>query len=175
MKKLIISYTFSGNNALLARCLAEKTKAHYTEIQELRKRSLFTIVLDTILNRTPKIQPLQTVITDYDHVIFVSPIWFGKIASPFRQVFRQCRDRLTRYSFVSISGGANGVLPQVEKELKHLLGKEPDSLFQSIISDMIPDSQRGNQKVLNAYRLSIDEASHLSELALQSVRDTSTN
>lgn len=175
MKRLIISYTFSGNNALLAKHLAEKADADYTEIRELRQRKMLTIVLDTIFSRTPKIQPLQSTIGNYDHIIFVAPIWFGKIASPFRQVFRQCRDQLTRYSFVSVSGGANGTRPRVEQELKHLLGKAPTSLFHSLISDLLPESQRGNQKVLNAYRLSADEASYLSELAIQDITDTTTN
>jgi flavodoxin len=175
MKKLIISYSFSGNNALLAKNIAEKASADYTEIREFRKRNVFTIFLDTIFNRAPKIQPLQTTVKDYDHIIFVAPIWFGKIASPFRQVFRQYRDQLTRYSFVSISGGANGTRPQVEKELKHLLGKAPFSLFHSLICDLLPESQRGNQNALNAYRLNADEASYLSELALQNILDTTTN
>lgn len=169
MKKLIISYSFSGNNALLAKKLAEKACADYTEIRELKKRNVFTIILDTILNRTPKIQPLQTSFENYDHVIFVAPIWFGKIASPFRQVFRQCKDQFARYSFISVSGGANGIRPRVEKELKHLIGEAPLSLFHSLISDLLPESQRGNQKVLNAYRLSSDEASYISDLALQNI------
>jgi multimeric flavodoxin WrbA len=169
MKTLIISYSFSGNNALLAKNLAEKARADYTEIRELRKRNIFSIVLDIVLNRTPKIQPLQTSFENYDHIIFVAPIWFGKIASPFRQVFRQCRDQLIRYSFISISGGANGIRPRVEKELKYQLGKSPFSLFHSLISDLLPESQRGNQKILNAYRLSWDEASYISELALQNM------
>ena len=129
MKKLIISYSFSGNNALLANILAATASADYPEIRELKKRNVFTIVLDTVLNRTPKIQPLQTNFEEYDHIIFVAPIWFGKIATPFRQVFRQCRDQLTRYSFISLSGGANGTPPRVEKELKHQLGKSPLSLL----------------------------------------------
>lgn len=171
MKTLIISYSFSGNNALLAKNLAEKASADYTEIRELRKRNIFSIVLDTVLNRTPMIQPLQTSFENYDHIIFVAPIWFGKIASPFRQVFRQCKDQLTRYSFISISGGANGTLPRVKKELKHLIGEAPFSLFHALISDLLPESQRGNQKVLNAYRLSLDEASYISELALQNITE----
>lgn len=175
MKKLIISYSFSGNNALLAKNLAEKASADYTEIREFRKRNVFTIVLDTVLNRTPKIHPLQTSFEDYDHIVFVAPIWFGKIASPFRQVFRQCRDQLTRYSFISVSGGANGTRPRVEKELKHLLGEAPISLYQSLISDLLPESQRGNQRVLNGYRLSSDEASYISELALQNITEITSN
>ena len=175
MKKLIISYSFSGNNALLAKNIAEKASADHTEIREFRKRNVFTIFLDTIFNRAPKIQPLHTAVTDYDHIIFVAPIWFGKIASPFRQVFRQHRDQLTRYSFVSISGGANGTRPHVEKELIHLLGKAPYSLFHFLISDLLPEPQRANQKILNNYRLTKVEASHLSELALQRVSDTANH
>lgn len=175
MKRLIIFYSFSGNNALLAKSLAKKSNADYTEIRELRKRSVFTIILDTILNRTPKIQPLQIAVEDYDHVIFVAPIWFGKIATPFRQVFRQCRDQLSRYSFVSISGGANGARPRVEKELWHLLGKAPHALSHLLISNLVPENHRGNQKVLNNYKLNIDEAAILSELTIQDLFTTTTN
>jgi len=175
MKRLIISYSYSGNNALLAKGLADITSADYSEIREYRKRNMLTIVLDTLFSRTPKIQPLQTAPGDYDHIIFVAPIWFGKIASPFRQVFRQCRNQMTRYSFVSISGGANGTRPHVEKELIHLLGKAPYSLFHFLISDLLPEPQRANQKILNNYRLTKVEASHLSELALQRVSDTANH
>jgi len=175
MRTIIITYSFSGNNARLANNIAEKLNADLIEIQEFHKRSILTIVLDTILNRTPKIHALQAEIREYDHVIFVAPIWFGKIASPFRQVFTQYRDELNRYSFVSISGGANGIRPGVEKELRHRTGKAPYALSHHILSDLLPEHQKGDQKVLNSYKLKKHEASILCELTMQELSITTIN
>lgn len=175
MKTIIVTYSFSGNNARLAKSLAEKSNADLTEVREFRRRNIPTIVMDTLLNRSPKIQDLQTEIRDYDHVIFVAPIWFGKVASPFRQVFHQCRNELKRYSFVSISGGANGIRPSVEKELRRRTGKKPYNLSHYLISDFLPDHQKGDQKVLNHYKLKNEEASELSERIIKELFTATNN
>ncbi len=163
MKYLVVSYSHTGNNALLARMLAEKTGSDYTEIQEVKKRRIFTIVLDVIFKRIPKILPLQKEIGRYDYIIFVAPIWFGKIATPLRQLFVENKDNLNKFAFVSISAGTSGIVPSVESELNEYLNRRPSTLVHHLISDLVPYDQRSNHKLLNAYRISAKDAEALTD------------
>lgn len=158
MKSLVISYSYTGNNALLAKGIAEKTESDYLAIQEIKKRRLITIVLDVIFNRTPKIHQLQKKVENYDFIIYVAPIWFGKIATPFRQIFKHQKNNPINYAFVSISAGANGIFPTVGKELQKYLSKKPKVLIHHLISDLVPNDQRANRKLLDSYKLGQEDA-----------------
>ena len=54
MKTLVISYSFTGNNGKLANKLAQSIYADYSVLKENNRRTIFTILLDVIFNRTPK-------------------------------------------------------------------------------------------------------------------------
>lgn len=161
MKYLVVSYSFSGNNARLAKGLAEKINSDHIKIEEARKRRIPTILFDIIFNRTPKIRPIENELSDYDYVVFVAPIWFGKIATPFRQLFKACKDYIHNYAFVSLSGGTNGIAPNVRKELETYLGKAPQLLEHHLICDLVPYEQRGDRKILHSYKLNDSDATML--------------
>ena len=161
MKNLIVSYSFTGNNGLFARRLAKETGADHIQLQEVRKRKIFTIVLDVVFNRTPAVKPLGKELGEYDCVIFVSPIWFGKIATPFRQLFTRMRDTVKSYVFISVSSGSAGIVPHVEPELVKYLGTEPLSVTNHLISDLVPYNQRSNRKILDTYILNDAEIDKL--------------
>ena len=161
MYLLIISYSYTGNNALLAKGLAVKLDSDYSELREMKKRNVFTIFLDVVFNRTPKTQQLHKSIKNYDYVIFVAPIWFGKIATPFRHLFKIHKEDLKNYAFISLSAGANGDTPNVEAELQKYIDKKPKALVHLLITDLVPYNQRANRKLLDAYRLNEKDAENL--------------
>jgi multimeric flavodoxin WrbA len=61
-------------------------------IKELKKRTGFSIFLDTFLNRTPRIEDQEEKIKDYDHVILVAPVWAAKIATPLKSFLAEGKE-----------------------------------------------------------------------------------
>lgn len=161
MKTLVISYSRTGNNSALAKGLAEKIGSDYTELTESRKRSVMTILFDVLFSRIPTINPLEKPLHNYETVVFVAPIWFNKIATPFRALFKMHKDDLNQYAFISLSAGANGILPDVKSQLSTYLDKKPKALIHLLISELLPESQSSNRKMLNAYRINKDDAAAL--------------
>ena len=164
-KTLVLFYSFTGNNEKLAKEIANYLSADYQAIHETNKRNFFTIVLDVVFNRTPHIYKPENEIGQYEHVIFVAPIWLGKIASPLRSVFKLYRENIRSYSFISLSGGADGVNVGIEHELVSRLGKKPVKVDNPLIIDLLPTEPRPTRQQLEDYRLSdVDASKVLGEL-----------
>lgn len=123
MKILILFYSHTGNNAALADRLADELKADKFRITELRPRNNQVIALDMLFNRRPQIEPLPEQVAAYDLVLFLGPVWMYHLPSPLRSCFQQLKDKLVRYAFVSVSGGALGPNPGIAKELVRRMGK----------------------------------------------------
>jgi hypothetical protein len=114
-----------------------------------------TVLLDMIFDRRiPKITMSQANnIEEYDLVLFVGPVWVGRVASPFRACFKQYRPKIGRYAYVSISGGADGPNIKLEKGLTNRLGKSPVSLIDLHIADLLPPVPKPTRKVTMFYQL----------------------
>ena len=82
MKPLIICYSHSGNNEMLAQKLKDRIGCQILRLNEKKKRKKISILLDFIFNRSSKLSGYQ--ISDYEHdvSILVAPVWGGKLASP---------------------------------------------------------------------------------------------
>lgn len=158
-KTLVLFYSFTGNNEKLAKRIADYLSADYQAINEINKRNFFTIVLDVVFNRIPHIHKPVKEINQYEHVIFIAPIWLGKIASPLRSVFKLYRENIRSYSFISLSGGADGVNVGIEHELVSRLGKKPVKVDNPLIIDLLPTEPRPTRQQLEDYRLSDVDAS----------------
>jgi len=153
MKTLVISYSLTGNNSILAGKLAEKLGADHIEIEEYGKRTVLTTVFDVIFNRTPRIEFNATLAKMQEHLVFVAPVWLGAVASPLRGAFSKMRDGMPGYTFVSFSAGADGPNPDLEKDLRKRTGKKPQSVINPLITDLLPAEPKPTRKELDAYRL----------------------
>jgi flavodoxin len=111
MKTLIVSYSLSGNNEALANSLTKSLNAEHITVTEPKHRSMGTIAFDVMLNRTPHVKPEHIDLAGYDLVIFLAPVWMGQVASPLRAYFKEYKNIIGNYAFVSISGGAEGPNP----------------------------------------------------------------
>jgi len=161
MKTLIISYSFTGNNDKLANAIAESINADFVQLKEKRKRTYLTILLDVIFNRTPKIQEPKKTFEQYEYIIFIAPIWFGKIASPLRTLFEYLKKTNKKYSFISLSSGADGVNPNLEKELIQRTGIKPQTVINQLIKEMLHVNPKPSRKEINTYKISEDEANEV--------------
>jgi flavodoxin len=100
MKTIVISYSFTGNNQDLAASLAATLGAEHIRITEPKPRTMTTLALDMMFNRTPKIVMPVTDIEAYDLVLFVGPVWMYQIASPFRACFKRLCQKIGEYAFI---------------------------------------------------------------------------
>ena len=153
MKAAIISYSLTGNNFDLAKGLANILNAEHVCIQESKKRTTGTILFDVIFNRTPQINYEIDKIEEYELVIFVGPIWMGQIATPFRSFFKNIGGRINKYAFVSISGGADGPNPKIADELQTRLSKNPVSVIDLHIADILTLGRKPTRKDTSTYKL----------------------
>jgi len=172
MKKMIVSYSLTGNNDDLAASLAATLGAEHVRITEPKPRTMRTTVLDMLFNRTPKIvMPVEK--TDArDLVFFVGPVWMGQIATPFRACFKQLRNKVSRYAFISISGGADGPNPKIAGELKKKLGKEPIALIDLHIADLLSPEPKPTRDDTSAYRITESDVRYLTDKIVSTLNET---
>jgi flavodoxin len=170
MKVLVVSYSLTGNNRDLAASLAEALEADHVSITETKSRSMGTIVLDIVFRRTPKIVMPEVKAEAHDLVLFVGPVWMGQIATPFRACFRQLGPEIGDYAFVTICGGADGPNPKLADELEKRLGKEPVSLLDLHIADLLPSEPKPTRDDTMAYRTTERDVKRLTDTVAPTLR-----
>ena len=157
MKILMVSYSHTGNNRLLADHLGRKLNADRETITASGRLTGLTIALDMLFNRKPGIAPAQHDPADYDTVVLAAPIWMGKIASPLRSYLQQHRSQIKRFAFITISGGALGPNNKVPDELHELAGTAPVEARQLYINDLLAESEKGERGKTSSYRLNQED------------------
>lgn len=153
MSTVILSYSLSGNNRALAASLAEALGGFHLDVVESKPRTTQTITFDILFNRIPSVQPEPKVLDQYDRVVFMGPVWMGKIATPLRPYLAYLKKHPIRYSFVSISGGADGDNPKLAGELFKRTGTKPEALQDLHITGLLPAEPRPDRSVTSAYQL----------------------
>jgi len=173
MRIKVISYSYTGNNDALASEFAKEIGAEYLRITEPKKRTSGLIIKENLFNKTPKINLTGDEIDEDVFVIFFSPFWFGKIASPLRTYFEQLKDRSFNYGFISLCVGFDDPEKyQILKEtLSHLLGRDPMFMIIKKISDLLPADPEPTQKMLTQYRISKEHEKTL----ISSIKDEIEN
>jgi len=156
MKTLIVYSSYSGNNEMLALDLSIMLNCNILRIDEIRKRTGFSIFLDIFFNRTPRIEEHKEKIVDYDHVILIGPVWAGKIATPLKSFLMKEKNKIRRYSFITVCGGSQDQKIKIENELTKLAGKIPAAVTELSITDLLRSNQN-NIKNLSAYRLTTND------------------
>lgn len=165
----VISYSLTGNNEALAASVAKTLGAEHIRISETQSRSTIRIMLDMMLNRTPKVQPLPTKLTHYDRILFIAPVWMGQAASPLRAYFQYLKAHPKTYAFASISGGGLNPNPKLADELRKRMGMDPAAFIDLHIADLLPPGQKVTMKATSSYRLSQAETAKLSDSIVQAV------
>jgi multimeric flavodoxin WrbA len=174
MKIIVISYSFTGNNAALANSIAAEFAAEHIKITESKPRTMGAIILDILFNRTPKVNPIIENVEDHDLVLFVGPVWMGQVAAPLRAYFKRLKVRLSKYAFISISGGALGPNPKLAGELNKRVGKVPAALIDLHIADFLPSDQKPTMKNTSAYHLSDRDVKSLTNTIVKTIREIIT-
>jgi flavodoxin len=153
MKTLIIYYSFSGNNEFLARELQKRLDCDIQKIVELKKRKSLDILLDLIFKRKTKIEKSDFDLQQYDRAILIAPIWAGKIATPLRSFIDLEKDSLKEYSFITVCSGPDDQDQRITDELLQLTQKQPKTVMQLKINDLLPPERKDKVKYATPYRV----------------------
>ena len=131
VKTLIVVYSLTGNNDTLAGYLKSRIACDLSRLQTIRKSNGFSIFLDVLFNRRPSLKAIEHDIRRYDHVIFMAPIWAGKIANPLNSFLLRNASGINNYSFVTVCGGGNSSQKdKVSMQLAAIVGRAPVNVLE---------------------------------------------
>jgi hypothetical protein len=154
---------------MLALELGKMLNCDVLKIKEVKNRIGFSIFLDVLFNRTPRIQDHGRQINEYDHIILVAPIWASKIASPLKSFLLLEKNNIRRYSFISVCAGSRDQKTKIESELLRLVGKRPVVTTELWINDILPEEKKNKIKYVTSYHL---KAGDLSAFATEIMKHT---
>lgn len=154
MKTLIVYFSFSGNNRLLAEHLAKRINCDAFPVVEKKRRTIITIFLDMLFRREPKIEDLECAASNYDRIVLVAPIWDSKLANPVKTLIKKEKAALCDYSFISLCGyERSGQKESITQELLALTGRAPKAVFELRISDLFPAEKRNKIRMISHYHI----------------------
>lgn len=156
MKTLIAYYSFTQNNEKLATHLQKQLNCDIVKIETTKKRNGFSILLDLVFKRKPEIKPVPYYLQDYDHVIFIAPIWAGRIAMPMKSFLINERSNIRQYSFITLCGGSPGQKEKIQHELVTSLQKPPVRVLELWVNDLLPADKKGTVKHTSGFRIDAD-------------------
>ncbi len=157
MKTLIVYYSFTHNNELLAKAIQKRLNCDIYRIEETRKRNGLTILFDLVFNRTPKIKAYPYFLSAYDQCIFIAPIWAGKIASPLKAFLLEEKHHINRYAFITVCGGAPKQKEKLIEGLTKLLEQRPGSVVELWVNDLLQEKQKNTVKYTSGYRIQLND------------------
>lgn len=172
MKPIIIHYSQLGRNEALAKSIASELSVENIKISEKKSRTNLTIILDLLLNRTPKINSITTKIKEPELIIFVGPVWFGKVAFPLRACLKELKNSSIKYVFISLSGGGDGANsnPNLSKELTERVGKKPLILMNFHVADLLPADPKPTPKDIDSYKVSKENVTEITQKVIKVLR-----
>lgn len=156
MKTLIAYYSFTQNNEKIAKHLQKQLNCDIVKVDTIKKRNSFSILLDLMFNRKPALKRLPYYLDDYDHVIFIAPIWAGKIATPMKSLLIKEKSNIKEYSFVTLCGGSPGQKEKIQDELFSLLERSPARLVELWINDLLPAEKKDTIKYTSGFSIDAD-------------------
>lgn len=157
IKILVVYFSYTNNNEKLAQLLQKRLACDLLKIEELKGRTGLTILMDLLFNRRPSIKVNPYRLKNYDHIIFVAPIWAGKIASPLKTFLLCEKSSIREYSFITLCGGSKGQKEKIWKELATLVDKEPFKVCELWINDLLTPEKKDTIKHTSGYRITYDE------------------
>ena len=157
MKTLIVYYSYTRNNELLAYELQKRLGCDILKIEESKKRTGLTIALDLLFNRTPRLKEHSLSLNVYSNFIFIAPVWASKIASPLRSFLLTENKYIQTYSFISLCGGVKGQVEKLETELERILGVKPKRIKELWINDLLSDEKKDTIKYTSGYRITPED------------------
>jgi flavodoxin len=157
MNTLIIYYSFTRNNELLAKQIQQRLGGQMYKIETLKRRTAFSIFLDLLFKRKPAIRKHQLSLQNYDQIVFIAPVWAGKIAGPLVTFLNEEKRNIHRYSFITLCGGGIGQKEKIEQELISIFSFAPLKVTELWISNLLSDDKKKSINNVSGYRIQSED------------------
>jgi hypothetical protein len=142
MKTLIVYYSFSQNNEKLANRLRLQLECSIARIETKRKHTGLSIFLDIFFKRKPALKPLAVDLRNYEHIIFVAPVWAGKIATPIKSFLIDQQKYIRSYSLITLCGGGSpNQRDNIGQELFGVIGTPPVVVTELWMADIAKETK----------------------------------
>jgi len=153
MKAIIVYYSHSANNEALALDLKARLGCDLLKIEEQKERTGFTILLDLIFKRDAKIKKHKVLLSDYNTVVFIAPIWDAQIATPLKTFIKMEREHIKNYAFITVCSGREGQHKKITRQLTALTLKKPIIVTELVVNDLLPFDKKNKIKYTTPYRV----------------------
>lgn len=153
MKSLIVYYSHTGNNEILAKVLQERLGCPIHRITERKKRRTISILTDAYLKRHSALEAADVKIGAFDQVVFVAPVWGRRVASPMRTFIESEKGNLVRFHFITLCNGEEGQKEKLAMELYAASGMRPEGIEELWINSLLPEDKRNRIKYTFNYRV----------------------
>jgi len=131
MKTIIVYYSLEGNTDFLVKALADNIGAETLLLEPVKAqktKGLSKFVwggYQAVMKKKPELKPYAFKASDYDRIIFATPVWAGTFAPPLRTFF-ETEDLIAKKVafFITHEGGKGKTKEQLEEILadNHILG-----------------------------------------------------
>jgi hypothetical protein len=157
MKILVVYFSRSGNNKLVAEELALRLGADLEEIvSKTSYGGIFgmpKIILHSAKKFTPEIKPLGKNPADYDLIVLCAPVWTGNISAPARSFLVRYGKDAKKIILLWVCGGTENHNPEAYKEAVKLIGSKPAAELELATNNLLPEIDRKNNRKVMAVRL----------------------
>lgn len=163
MKNLIVYYSHSGNNEKLAYELKERIGSAIYQVCEQKKRNTISILLDFLFKRNSKLTNSFIDIKEYDNIIFIAPIWGGKIASPMRAFIEREKNSLKKFYYITLCNGEARQKDKITDELYSITQHKPQNITELSINILLPEDQQNKIKHTFSFRINKQDLQRFNE------------
>lgn len=170
MKTAVVSYSFTGNNDALASGVAQALSAEHIRIITNKTLNYGSIALDMIFNRAPRSTTAPEMLSGYDRVLLMAPVWMGQVASPLRPYLKNLKLHPCKYAFACLSGGGLNPNPKLIDDLEKRAGTKPSAFLDLHIADLLQQDHQPTAQETGAYRLNDEDKQKLIDQILGAVQ-----
>lgn len=169
MITLVLSYSYTSNNARYAAALSAALGATHVQVQPKHKVTYGSITLDLIFSRKPEISFVSATLREYDLVLLVAPVWMGQPAFPLRRCLDALKGNAVPYGFLTICGGSDEGNPTLPGSILRRTGRAPALVYQQHLCKLLASSPAMTRQEVMDYRLTERDCATLVENALQAI------
>ncbi len=158
MSLLILLYSRTGNNRVLADLIAHKTGAQIAEIRPAGRYPMLRVIWQMATGRRPRVRKLDHDPAAYDRVLVIAPIWDMHLAFPMTEALQDNRAAMGSYDFATFCGYVRDGQPDVaRRELTECIGHPPVRQMELHVGDLVPAGQRDDPRKVSAKRVTAAE------------------
>jgi hypothetical protein len=158
MSILILFYSRTGNNRVLARHLAGRLGATLEEVKTRHWYPFPRVIWNMRNGRRPAVHPLRVDLAAFDHVLVLGPLWDMHVAFPLAEALHINRAAIGRYAFVSLCGYLRDGQPEaVRVRLVELLGHPPVHQMELHVGDLVAEADRSDVRKVSGRRVIEDD------------------